>query len=106
MALLTVQDASGGLASLTRVAATGGGDTIPAGGNSAGWSLGTALLVVNTDAATKTVTVEGMAPVVVPATTGMAVIPIPYKGFGATRTITYSAVVGVTVGAFRIGAGS
>jgi hypothetical protein len=106
MALLAVQDASGGLANLTRVAATGGGDTIPAGGNAGGWSLGTALLVINTDVATRTVTVEGLAGVVVPATTGMAIIPIPYKGFGATRTIAYSAVTGVTVGAFRVGSGS
>lgn len=101
MALLTIQDASAGLANITRVAATGGGDTIPAGARGAGWTTGVLLVVQNTDVATKTVTVENMAPVVVPATTGLAIIPI-FGFYERPRTITYSAVVGVTVGAVQL----
>lgn len=102
MALLAVQDASAGLAP-TFVAATGGGDTVSteAAGDAGGWTLGVFVLVRNADAAAKTVTVEGMEPLSVPAA-GEGVIPVPLKHFGAAATVTYSAVTSVTVAAVRL----
>lgn len=102
MALLAVQDASAGLAP-TFVAATAGGDTVSTDGSgqAGGWTIGLALLVRNADVANKTVTVEGMAPLVV-AASGEGVIPIPAKHFGAVAAVTYSAVTAVTVAAVRL----
>lgn len=101
MALLAVQDASEGLANVVRSAATGGGDTVPPGARAGGWGTGVFLLVQNTDVAAKTVTVEGLAPIVVPANTGLAVIPI-WGVYERPRTVAYSAVTGVTVAAVRL----
>lgn len=102
MAVLSVQDASAGLAP-TFVAATAGGDTVSTvgTGDGGGWTLGLFILVRNADAAAKTVTVEGMAPLSVPAA-GEGVIPVRVKHFGAAATITYSAVTSVTVAAVRL----
>jgi hypothetical protein len=104
MALLAVQDLSGGSGLPTFSAAAGGGDTIATdtSGAGAGWDLGLCLVVRNTDAATKTVTVEGLPGVVVPATTGFAIIPVARKHFGAVRNVTYSAVTGVSVAAIQL----
>lgn len=104
MAALTVQDLSNGSGLPTFVAAAAGGDTVvtDTSGAGAGWDLGLYLVVRNTDAATKTVTVEGLAGVVVPATTGFAILPIARKHFGNPRNVTYSAVTGVTVAAIQL----
>lgn len=104
MAELTVQDLSGGTGLPTFVAAAGGGDTVrtDSSGAGAGWDLGLYLVVRNTDATTKTVTVEGLAGVVVPATTGFAIIPLARKHFGNPRSIAYSAVTGVSVAAIQL----
>lgn len=106
MAILTIQDADvSGLANVAFVAATALGDEVPTG-------AGVALLVRNTDVATKTVTintpgtVRGLdianPAVIVPATTGLAVIPMIRQVFGASAQITYSAVTGLTVAAVRL----
>ena len=101
MAALTVQDATAGLANVVMGAASGGGDTVLSGTRAAGWDLATVLIVRNTDVATKTVTVDGV-PYVVPATTGIAAIPV-YAAPAAVKPITYSAVTGVTIAAVRFG---
>lgn len=113
MALLAIQNISGtGLPSF--VAAAGGGDTVPAiSGRGGGWDLGLLLVVRNLAiGATRTVTIEGVTAVIVPAavngvdpapdTPGIAVIPIPGKHFGNVRTITYSAVTDLAVAVVRI----
>lgn len=101
MAALTVQDASAGLQDVTFAAASGGGDTIAGGSRAAGWDLGVLLIARNTDAATKTVTVNGVG-YVVPANTGIALIPVYSATYGTVRAITYSAVTNLTVAAVRI----
>lgn len=101
MALLTPQDASAGLANVPRVAATGGGDTIGPGMNAAGWSTGVFLLVQNGDATATTVTVDG-TPYVVPATTGLALVPVKGVYPDKPRNITYSKVTSLTVAAVQI----
>lgn len=101
MAVIAIQEADAGVQSVTLVAANGGGDTVQAGIRAGGWDLSIILVVKNTDAATKTVTVDGVG-YVVPATTGIAVIPIR-RGQGVVAVpVTYSAVTGVTVGALRL----
>lgn len=102
MAVLAVEDASKGIQSLTMNAAAGGGDSVAGGAKLGGWELPVVIVVRNTDVATKTVTVQGTA-YVVPATTGIALIPI--RGsvkYGDSVAVTYSAVTGVTVGAARL----
>lgn len=101
MALLTIQDASGGLQDVVMGAANGGGDTVEPGMKAGGWGTGVFLLVRNTDAATKTVTVNGVG-YVVPATTGLAVIPVSGVYPKNAKPITYSAVTGVTIAAVQI----
>src|SRR5262245_12523340 len=106
MALLAIQDASQvGLANITFSAATGGGDTVPNSARCGGWSQGVGLIVKNADAATKTVTATyetGVTTqIVVPATTGIGVLPILGMGAG-TVAITYSAVTSVTVAAVKV----
>lgn len=102
MAALTVEDASKGIQSLTMNAANAGGDTIAAGVKQGGWELPVVAVVRNTDAATKTVTVQGTA-YVVPATTGIALIPIRSGSkYGDSVAVTYSAVTGVTIGVGRL----
>lgn len=98
MALLAVQDGSAGIPP-TFAAATGGGDTIAAGASSGGWRRPVVLIVKNLDAATKTVTVAGKTPVVVPATSGIGIIPIDSGNMGDVIGVTYSAVTSVTVAA-------
>lgn len=102
MAVLTVQDASAGAQDVTMSAAAGGGDSAAGGVRVGGWELPVFLLVRNADAATKTVTVDGVG-YVVPVTTGTAVIPL--RGgvaYGASKAITYSAVTSLTVAAVRL----
>ncbi|MGH9247954.1 MAG: hypothetical protein ACRD0W_00315 [Acidimicrobiales bacterium] len=106
MATLVVQDAPvTGLDSVTFAAASALGDDAPTGG-------GIVLLVRNTDAATKVVTVVTPGTVrgltvedpqmTVPATTGLAAMPLVRSVFGAAAAITYSAVTGVTVAVVRL----
>lgn len=101
MALLTVQDASAGLQDVVMGAANGGGDTAEPGMRAAGWGTGVFLLVRNTDAATKTVTVDGVG-YVVPATTGLAVIPLKGVYPKNAKAITYSAVTNLSVALVQI----
>lgn len=107
MALLSVQDVpTAGVDDITFVAAEAGGDTASTAGG------GVALVVKNTDTAAKTVTVETPNTVdglaiddisrIVPANTGIAVIPLRARLVGDIAQITYSAVTGVEVGAVRI----
>lgn len=73
----------------------------------------TFLHVKNTNAATRTVTVDSTKlcdqgfdhnqDVVIPATTGDVMIgPFATARFGALVTVTYSAVAGVTIAAFKL----
>lgn len=101
MAVIAIQDASAGNSNVTFAAASGGGDTIAQGTRAAGWDQGVTLLVRNTDAATKTVTIGGVAQAAIPATTGFAAYPVFGTYFGAAVSVTYSAVTGVTVAAVR-----
>jgi hypothetical protein len=105
MALLQLQEAANGLANVAFSPASGGGDSIPVGARVGGWDLMIALVVKNTDAAAKTVTVAG-TPYVVPATTGLAVIPCQQPGgvgYGVTtRAISYSAATNLSVAAVRL----
>jgi hypothetical protein len=101
MALLAVQNATAGLQDVVFSAATGGGDTAPAGTRAAGWDLGVFLVVNNRDAASKTVTVDGTA-YVVPLTTGVAIIPLYAGTYGTVKAITYSAVTSLFVAAVRV----
>jgi len=99
MTLIAIQEADAGNQNIT-FAAAGGPDTMVGAARAGGWDLGVVLLVRNVDAATRTVTVDGVG-YVVPATTGFAVIPIR-GALGALKTITYSAVTNVTVAAVRL----
>jgi hypothetical protein len=100
MALIAIQEAEAGVQSVNLAAAVGP-DTIQAGIRNGTWELPIVLVVKNTDAATKTVTIDGVA-YIVPATTGLAVIPVR-RGYGVQLvTVTYSAVTGVSVGALRL----
>jgi hypothetical protein len=64
------------------------------------------LLVRNTDAATRDVTVGGQAAVTVPITTGFAVIPVQSTGIGHVAIpITYSATANLSVALVRLGSG-
>lgn len=100
MAVIAIQDAGGGNSNVTFAAAVGP-DTIAQGTRAAGWDQGVSLLVRNTDAATKVVTIGGVAQPAIPATTGFAVYPVVGVYFGANVTVTYSATTGVTVAAVR-----
>lgn len=106
MAAISIVDVpAAGLASVTFAAATGGGDTIAYGSKSlAGYEQYSVLLLVkNTNAATKDVTVDSLAAVTCPATTGMSIIPVPNEGLNdASVAVTYSDVTNVTVAAVRI----
>lgn len=110
MADLTIIDVpAGGVTNVTRTAAAAS-QTIPASGGSkqaGGYDLTTMfLLVFNTDAATRDVTVGGQAAVTVPITTGTAVIPVLNTGInGAAQAITYSATANLAVALVRIGNG-
>ncbi len=100
MAAIAIQDAFAGNQNVTFAAAVGP-DTVNSGVHAGGWDLPVLLLVKNGDAASKTVTVDGVG-YVVPATTGFAVIPIRRGLKDIPVTVTYSAVTSVTVAAVRI----
>lgn len=106
MAELTVEDAPiGGLDDVTFVAASVGGDTVPTGPR-------VLLLVRNTGAGAITATVAtpvtegGLAvedpAVTVPATTGMGIVPMVHRYFGALASVTYSSATDVDVAAVRL----
>jgi len=102
MAVLTVQDGSAGIQDVTMSACAGGGDSVAAGVKVGGWELPVVLVVKNGDASTKTVTVSGVA-YIVPATTGVAVIPVRAGyHYGDSVAITYSAVTSLSIGAVRL----
>lgn len=100
MAAIPIQEANAGNQNVA-FAAAANGDTVAAGVVASGWELPVLLLVRNSDAAAKTVTVDGVN-YVVPLTTGFAVIPIRAGSFGSAKLITYSALTGVTVAAVRV----
>lgn len=101
MALLALQDASNG-ASLTFVAAAGGGDTVPSGSKAGTWQLPVALVVRNGGASPIDVTVAGGTPVSV-AAGGAGVFPINHtQQVGDPVAVTYSGVTTVTVAAARL----
>ena len=102
MAVLTVQDGSAGIQSVTMSAATGGGDSAAGGVRVGGWELPVLLLVQNASAGAITVTVDGVG-YIVPITNGLAIIPL--RGgvaYGTSKAITYSGVTSLTVGAVRL----
>jgi hypothetical protein len=100
MAAIAIQEADQGNQNITFAAANAGGDTVAGGARAGGWDLPVILIARNTDAATKTVTVDGVG-YVIPATTGVGVIPIR-GALGAAKAVTYSGVTGVTVAAVRL----
>ena len=96
MAAITVA-AKGG--AMTMAAATGGGDTVAgAGSNAGGWmSPGTPVLVAAVGANSTIITIDGVAQ---PAfISGTAVYPLPTGVYARSVAVTYSQVVGLTVGA-------
>ncbi len=111
MAAITVQQAQVTGTALNLVAASGGGDTI------ATQDATTYLVVRNSDASSKTVTVVrpgndefGLAvpdiavAVAAGATTVIGPIPAPFRNpSNSLVDVTYSAVTSVTVAAFRAG---
>lgn len=105
MAAIPVNDLpDAGLDNVNFAAANGGGDTVAIGGRrTGGHDLDLVLLLVrNTDAASKTVTVGSQPARTVPATTGFAVIPVFNEGIGdPSVAVAYSAVTNVTVAAVR-----
>lgn len=113
MADLTIRDVPvAGLTALTAAfwEAAAADQTIPAKASSVragGWENETlALLVRNTNAATRDVTVGSQAAVTVGATTGNAVIPVQSTGRNhAAIPVTYSATANVEVALVRLGRG-
>jgi hypothetical protein len=103
VAVIAVQDARAGLATVAFAAATGGGDTVAPGNGAAGWDNDQVVLLVrNADAAPKTVTVVGVGAVIVPAG-DTAAIPVPGTAAPKAPTaVTYSAVTATTVAAVRV----
>lgn len=106
MATLAIQEATvEGLDNVAFQAADTLGDDAPTG-------AGLALLVKNTDTAGKTVTVVTPGTVrgldiedpamIVPATTGLAVLPLLRSVFGSTAAISYSAVTNLSVAVVRL----
>lgn len=110
MADLTLRELpEGGAAAANWFAAAAANQTIPAKVSTvrgAGFDTETVLLLVqNTDAASRTVTVGSQAPVTVPATTGFAVIPVQSPGRNHTAIpVAYSATANVSVALVRVGA--
>lgn len=109
MALLTVQQIAATGTALTPQTPNAGGDTIKADDR-------TCIRVVNTNGATRDVTIAGVGlcnqggthnrgPITIPATTGDLVIPLadrfndPATGYAG---ISYTAVTGLTVFAWRV----
>ncbi len=102
MAAIALQEAAEGLANITTAAAANG-DTVAAGGRGGGWDLSVLLLIFNADATSTTVTVAGHPAVIVPATTGKAVVPVFGQPYGGARLVTYSKLTALTVAAVRVG---
>lgn len=100
MALLTLQDASDGLGTVT-FAAAATDDQIPQGTRAGGWQLGHVLLVNNGSASAVDVTVADHPEVSVPAGE-IGAIPVYGVYRDAPRDISYSAVSSVTVAAVRV----
>lgn len=100
MAVIAIQNGTAGLQDVTTAAASGGGDTIAQGTRGGGWDLSVVLVVRNADATPTNVTVNGVV-YAVPATTGLALIPVNGVYFGAPTTVTYSKVTSLTVAAVR-----
>lgn len=104
MALILPQEGANGVASVTLTPAAGGGDSVFGGYRAAGHDLGILLVVRNADASSTDVTVPGYSSAfTVPATTGVALIPIFGGYYGATKAITYSKVTSLTVGSVKLG---
>lgn len=101
MAALTVENGSAGVAP-TFGAAAGGGDTVAGGVMDGGWHLPVVLLVKNGDTTATNVTVGALPAVSVPATTGLAVIPVISSPYGTAVAVTYSKVTSLTVAAVRL----
>ncbi len=101
MAVIAIQNGTAGLQDVTTAAASGGGDTIAQGTRAAGWDQSVVLVVRNADATPTTVTTPSGA-FIVPATTGLAIIPVSGIYFGAAVPVTYSKVTSLTVGAVRL----
>ena len=99
MAALSTQNVSAGGA-VTTAAASAGGDTIEAGTGAGGWFSPMFLYAVVGTTAT-TITVAGTA--YGPYTSQTVLIPVNQAYRGARVAITYSQVVGVTVGAVSLG---
>jgi hypothetical protein len=103
MAALAVQDGSIGFANAAGTAASAGGDTIDTAQTAAGgWQRPVVLVVRNGDATATNVTVGSLAAVSVPATTGVAVIPVLVGQSGVPVPVTYSKVTSLTVNAVRL----
>jgi hypothetical protein len=96
MAAITVA-AKGG--AMTMAAANGGGDTVASSGTLAGgWQAsGSPVLVATVGANATVITIDGVAqPSFI---SGTAVYPLNSGVYSRTLTVTYSQVVGLTVGA-------
>jgi hypothetical protein len=105
MAALTVQQGPSGWGgnAAAFAAATAGGDTVAGGVGHGGWHLPVVLLVRNGDATATNVTVGSLPALSVPATTGVAVIPvIGSQAYGDSVAVTYSKVTSLTVAAVRL----
>lgn len=104
MAALTLQQVpAAGLDIGALAPATAGGDTVQVTANEmGGWDVGAACLIFrNGDAAAKTVTIAGAAPVSV-AAGAIGIFPLKTGYAGANIAVTYSAVTSCTVGAFQL----
>ncbi len=104
MAAITLQQIPvAGLDIGALTAAAAGGDTVQVTANeTGGWDVAPAVFIFrNGDAASKTVTIAGAAPVTV-AAGAIGIFPLKTGYGGSNVAITYSAVVSCTVGAFQL----
>lgn len=103
MATIAVQEVGDGLADVAFVAANAGGDDVPSGIQNANFGLDpVVLLVANGDAASHTITVQGLSPVVV-AAGDTAAIPVNRGVYpGSLVPVTYDGVTSVTVAAIKL----
>jgi hypothetical protein len=108
MAAVPLQEVpAAGLASVN-FAAAANGDTLAVSNEMAGGWADTivALIVRNTNAATRDVTIGGQTAITVPLTTGVSIIPVTRPGRNhAPITVVYSALTNVDVALVRFGAG-
>lgn len=103
MAALTVQQIPvAGLDIGALAAAAGGGDTVQVTSlETGGHDIAPAVFIArNGDAASKTITVDGVALVV--AAGAIGIVPLKTGYAGKNIAVTYSAVTNVTVGAFQL----